>query len=228
MRDRLLFFILAAVALDGLAALIGGILPPSWVRPRRRFLMGFASGVLIGAALLELLPEAIAQGGRSELIFSLVAFGFGSVFLVEWAMGGNRDENRALAPALLLGDALHNIADGVAVATAFLAGTELGIATAIAVFFHELPQEASDYVILLDQGYSRQKALFLLVAVQFTALGGALGVYFGAQWVSDWVPELLALAAGGFLYLGAVDLLPRRSWSGTLAFFAGVTLIAVL
>ena len=114
-----------------------------------------------------------------------------------------------LPPSLLVSDALHNIADGAAVAAGFLISIHVGIAVGIAVIAHEVPQEVGDYAVLRAAGWRRTPALFSLAAVQFTAFPGAAGVLALAERVEHLTAAILSLAAGTFLYIGATDLLPE-------------------
>jgi hypothetical protein len=54
-------YVAAAVALDGGAALVAGVIPERWLRRARGPLLGFAAGVLLGTTFLDLLPEAVGQ-----------------------------------------------------------------------------------------------------------------------------------------------------------------------
>ena len=62
----------------------------------------------------------------------------------------------ASARLILVGDALHNLIDGVLIAAAFLTEPRLGLVTTVAVFAHEIPQEVGDLAVLLNGGYTRQ------------------------------------------------------------------------
>ena len=61
----------------------------------------------------------------------------------------------------LVGDGVHNILDGMIVAASFAVSTPIGIATTLAVIFHEIPQEIGEFGVLIHGGFSRLKALFL-------------------------------------------------------------------
>jgi len=89
----------------------------------------------------------------------------------------------------------------VALAAAFMVDTKTGIATTLAVLVHELPQEIGDFAILVSHGYSRRRALFWLFLVQFSALIGALGALWVAELMTQATPILLAVSAGGFIYI---------------------------
>ncbi len=109
----------------------------------------------------------------------------------------------------LIGDGVHNFLDGVIIATAYLVSIPLGVVTTLAVVFHEIPQEIGDFGILVFGGFSRFKALFYNFLSALAAVAGALIAYYFAtttQYVTNW---LIPVAAGGFIYIAAVDLLPE-------------------
>jgi len=138
-----------AVALDGAAGLAGAILPERWLVHYRPTLLGFAAGALLAAALLDLVPEAIAANGMSVLPWLLASIVALAVF--EWMlpMHDHHDHVGGVTPYALVGsDALHNFGDGIAIAAAFLSSTRLGVITSVAVIVHEVPQEVADYAIL--------------------------------------------------------------------------------
>jgi zinc and cadmium transporter len=194
-------WIAIAVLLDGAAGLAGALLPERALGRAQPSLLGFAVGAVLAAALLDLMPEAAARLGTTAFTIALASFVVLSI--VEWMTP------RTIVPALLGSDALHNIADGAAIAAAFLASTRLGVVTSAVVILHEVPEEVGDYVILRSAGIRRTRALALLAAVQLTAAIGALAVLFAsAHWAHADGP-VLAIAAGTFLYVGATNLLPE-------------------
>jgi zinc and cadmium transporter len=109
---------------------------------------------------------------------------------------------------ILVGDTFHNFVDGVLVAAAFLASTELGIVTALAIIAHEVPQEIGDFVILLHSGYTKRRAFLLNMLSSAAMLAGGVGAYFALHTMQDWVPPLLGLAAASMLYVSVADLIP--------------------
>jgi zinc and cadmium transporter len=109
---------------------------------------------------------------------------------------------------ILVGDTFHNFVDGVLVAAAFLANTELGIVTALAIIAHEVPQEIGDFLIMLHSGYTRRAAFLLNMLSSAAMLVGGVLAYFALQTMQDWVPPLLALAAASMLYVSVADLIP--------------------
>lgn len=234
-------WILAAVVLDGAAGLTGGVLPPAFVHRYIVNLLAFAAGTLLGVAFFDLLPEAIHNAPQVHVVMIACMAGFGIFYVVEsflgsHAAGQSGHKHSTIGPMILVGDALHNTTDGVAIAAAFLADTKTGIATTLAVIVHELPQEIGDYTILVGHGYSRGRALFYLCLVQLSALVGAAGTIWAAESLAAAMPVVLGISAGGFIYIAAADLLPelQRHKSNTsntlkfLSFCAGLALIGAL
>jgi zinc and cadmium transporter len=109
----------------------------------------------------------------------------------------------------IIGDAAHNFIDGTLIAGSFLVSPELGITTTIAVALHEIPQEIGDFAVLLYSGYSKKRALLMNVLAASTGVLGAILVLITSSSVEGLGDILLPLAAGNFLYIAGVDLLPE-------------------
>ncbi len=253
--------VLLWILLFGLLASVGALAPAGLVlllseNVRARltpYLLSFATGTVLATAIIGLLPEAMEQAPVRTVSFTVlggvVAF-FVLESLVIWRHahadghghahdhGYHQTPLSAIKPAnlILIGDAFHNFVDGVAVAAAFLASPTLGLVTAVAVIGHEIPQELGDFVILLEGGFSRAKALLWNGLSGLATLAGALLAYVAlaqAAWV---VPYALAVAAAGFLYIGLADLVPglhgrSGAASGVLQFMmmlAGIATIAFI
>lgn len=203
-------WVTAAVIVDGAAALVGGLIPDRWLTRYRPALLGFASGALLAAALLDLVPDALDQAGVAIWPWLLGAMLALAAF--EWFIG-TRDHHHhghRMGPvpyALLASDAVHNFGDGIAIAAAFTTSVRLGIITALAVIVHEVPEEVADYAVLRSSQIGKRKALWALLLVQMTAALGAWVTLLGASLVHR-QGVLLALAAGTFLYIALVELMP--------------------
>ncbi len=208
-----------------LSALIAGgflLLPAKRRNALLPHLVSFATGALLGAALLALLPHALESGGGTHGIGIALAGGIIAFFVLEkmvlWrhchvdhceAHGPeDRHRDKASATLILWGDAFHNVLDGVLIAAAFLTDRHLGIVTTIAVFAHEIPQEVGDLAILLNGGMSRRRALVLNVAVSLASVAGAVIAWFLLARALEWLPYALAIAAASFLYVAVADLIP--------------------
>jgi zinc and cadmium transporter len=184
-------------------------------------LISYATGTLLGAAFLGMIPSGLEQA-PANLVMATVLAGMVLFFVLEklviWRHCHQADceiHGRA-APLILIGDAFHNFVDGVVIAAAFLNSVPLGIATALAVIAHEVPQEVGDFAILLDNGYSRSRALLLNGLSSSTTLPGALMAYFWLGETREAVPYILAISAASFIYIAAADLIPALNRQVTL------------
>ncbi|MCL6471445.1 MAG: ZIP family metal transporter [Firmicutes bacterium] len=191
-------------------------------------LVSFAAGALIGGAFFHLLPESIVQGGPT---FPMVVTGIAIFFAIETFlyaayhrhtghMTHRHDSRHHIRPVgilSLIGDGVHNIIDGIIVASSFLVSIDLGIVTALAAALHEIPQEIGDFAILIYSGYSRTKALILNYIAALTIFVGAIGFYIFSELVTGLVKYTIPFAAGGFIYIAMVDLLGEIREMGTLS-----------
>ena len=175
-------------------------------------LVAFASGALLGAAFLDLLPESLALGSEEAFVFVLL--GMMLFFVIEkflrWRhCHDGKCDIHAFTYLNLIGDGIHNWIDGMVIAATFLTSIELGVVTTLAVVAHEIPQEIGDFGILVYGGFKKTKALFYNFISALTAILGAIFTYYLTQYTEHLVALLLPLAAGGFVYIAATDLLPE-------------------
>lgn len=224
---------LASVLLVSLVSLVGlTALAMGAARTRRLtgLLVSFAVGGLLGDAFIHLVPEALAPApGRGALGGSLLVLaGLLAFFIVEKLLRRrpprSRAEDvaevplpRALAAVNLLGDAIHNFIDGLLIGGSWLAGPAVGMATTLAVLLHEVPQELGDFGILLHAGLAPRQAVRLNLASGSVAiLGTVVALAAGAVARERVVALLLPVAAGGFVYIAAADLIPELQRDRTL------------
>lgn len=199
-------------------------------------LISFAVGALLGAVFMELLPEAFGMADDLHTMAAVILGGILLFFVLEklvlWRhchleqceahdppVAVTHDHGRS-GLMILIGDTFHNFVDGILVAAAFLANTELGIVTALAIIAHEIPQEIGDFLILLHSGYSKRSALLLNMLSSAAMVVGGVLAYFALQTMGEWVPPLLGLAAASMLYVAVADLIPglhRRPELGATA-----------
>ncbi|MFH1582659.1 MAG: ZIP family metal transporter [bacterium] len=213
---NVLFYIIAATLLISLGALIGVFSLAARKESIEKiilFLVSLSAGTLMGGAFLHLLPEAL-EGMPAEEVFGIVLFSFILFFLVEkifhWRHCHEGDCGiHSFGPINLIGDSIHNFIDGLIIAATFLVDINLGIATTIAIAFHEIPQEIGDFGVLLHAGYKKVKALALNYFVALTVVVGGITGYFISFSLDDLIVKLLPFAAGGFLYISTSDLIPE-------------------
>lgn len=210
-------YTLGSVIVVSLVSLIG--IFALAVRPERLerillYLVSFSAGALLGDVFIHILPE-IMEGEGAVRSGVYVLAGIILFFVLErmlrWHHShGSHDEGvHAVVHLTILGDAFHNFLDGVAIAAAFLISVPVGIATAVAVVFHEIPQEIGQFAILVHGGWSQKKALLYNFVSALTAVAGALLVLLFAYSFDEAPAVLLGLGAASFIYIAMSDLIPE-------------------
>lgn len=184
-------------------------------------IIALAAGALLTVSFLDLLPEAIEESHvNTQSIFATVLVSLLIFFIIEryWHWHHCRcsqegdycpPSKTSIAYTNLIGDGLHNFIDGALIASAFMLDTTIGILATIAVIFHEIPQEISDFGVLLYSGFSRKKALVYNFLFALTAVLGAGIFFFFGKTFSSLIPFMSAFAAGNFIYLATADLIPE-------------------
>lgn len=179
------------------------------------FLVSFAAGALLGDAFLHLIPEISESeaGFDAFASFSLLGGVLGFFILektLHWHHAHFHPEEvvHPVAVSNLIGDGIHNFVDGAIVAGAFVVSAELGIATAVAVALHEIPQELGDFSILLHSGMKPRRALALNLLTGFLAVLGAV-VALSIASAAELERLLVPFSAGAFIYIASTDLIPE-------------------
>ena len=247
-----LFYIVLATAAGGvLSVLIAASLTLAVLGRLVKSLVSLSAGVLLGTALLNVLPEAFESKAAPQALFATLLGGLLFFWLLEKTElyrhdhhheGDGHEHHHDFDAgqagrggfSVLVGDTVHNFCDGVIIAAAFLADPKLGLVTALAIMAHEIPQEVGDYIVLLNAGFSRGRALMFNALSGLAAVVGGVAAYY---LVGPWgalLPYLLVVAASSFIYVAVADLLPqlqqRLSWRETVAQVAwlGAGLLIVL
>jgi len=179
-------------------------------------MVAFAIGALLGDVFIHLLPE-LSENGLSLDVSLMILVGILAFFVLEkfirWhhchhVDHGSVCETPSFGYVALAGDAMHNFIDGLILAGAFIASPAVGVATAIAILLHEVPQEIADFGVLLKSGFTQKKALLFNFLISLTAFLGA-GFALVISSTAEFTPYLIAFTIGGFLYLAGTDLLPE-------------------
>jgi len=179
--------------------------------------VGFAAGAMLAAAFFDLLPESLGEIGEEATLFAflgILLFLFMESFL-HWhhcqSAKCDARPKKSVGYMNLICDGAHNFIDGIIIASAYLVSIPVGIATTIAIIFHEIPQEMGDFAVLLHAGFKPQKALlYNFISASAAILGTILGFFFLSSFQSL-LPYATALAAGGFIYISTSDLFPEIS-----------------
>jgi zinc and cadmium transporter len=212
-----------------------------------------SAGLLLTVALTRLVPEALESGLDARLLGWVLLAGILGFFLLEKLAlihhthhhegdehhhhhGHDAHEAGRGGIPILVGDAIHNFADGVVIAAAFLVDWRAGVMATAAVMAHEIPHEVGDFMILLNAGFTKRRAFaFNLLSGSSAVAGGVVG-YFVLDAMDHLLPYALLLAAASFIYIALSDLLPEMMRRSRLAqslpqvglVLVGVALAAVI
>ncbi len=234
-------YITVSVALVSILSLVGilFLLKRKNLPSIMPFMISFSAGTLLGVAFFDMLPELVSISDINSSSIYIIA-GFLFFFVLEKYIHWHHchEENCKIHPEgylSLVGDSFHNFLDGAIISAAYLVNTNLGIVTTLGIIFHEIPQEIGDFFLLLHTGFSTLKALFWNFLVSLTSFLGAFLVFFSLN--TEFLrPMLIAISAGGFIYIATVDIIPKiqeetsikKSLSQSLLFLLGILTILAL
>jgi zinc and cadmium transporter len=171
-----------------------------WLVPN---LVALAVGVLLGDAFIHLIPDAVQRHDHNV------------------DCRPTDDHILPLAKMNLIGDAMHNFVDGILIAGSFLADPLMGLTTTLAIVAHEIPQELGDVGALLRGGFTPRQAVLYNFYCSLTVLPGAVFTLLLSQVAESSLIVLLPIAAGGFIYIAASDLIPVLHERSSLTHLGG-------
>jgi zinc transporter ZupT len=202
-------------ALLAVGSTVAGGMVALRLRHRLSWVMAFTGGVVIGVALLDILPESIDRLPTGSQVGGAVTAGFLLFFILSRVVVlHHRDEPSAAEghrPVGAMGAAalsLHSFIDGFAIGAAFAESTSLGFAVLIAVVSHDFADGMNTVTFVLSQHGDSHRARGWLyvdaVAPLFGAIVGSFVLVSGEAFGAG-----LGVLAGIFLAIGAAELLPE-------------------
>jgi len=226
-----MFYALVASLAVALCSLVGILLfrNSAAAHKSHRFILPFAVGVFLGIVFLELIPETLAAApellGPAAILVGFFGFYFLAYRLSTYhshdgrqgdhataaalTAGGTEADARVNARMLLLGDGIHNIADGVIIASSFMLDPALGVVVTVGVILHEVPQEIAEFGFLVASGYSRSRALFFNFLSASSIFFGTILTLLFVSAAEEYIWVLTGIAAGNLLYIASSDLIPE-------------------
>lgn len=229
----------AVVSLLSIIGIITLAIKDKFLKKILILLVSLSAGSLIGGAFFHLMPEALNECSSCLKIFVFMLVGFCSFFILERILRWHHCHDKGcrthyhLGFINLIGDGVHNIIDGIIVFSAFSVSPLVGFPVTVSIILHELPQEIGDFGVLLYSGFKKSKALLYNFITATTIFIGVLAGYFLFGHLENFNSFLLPFAAGGFLYIGASDLIPelhkvsstKRSILSFIVFFIALVLM---
>ena len=213
------------------------------------YFVSFAVGTLLAAAFLEIIPHAYEISKDLHQISLIVLIGILAFFILEKLLvwrhcHGSHCENHSpvvnhdikKGSILIIGDCFHNFIDGILIASAFIVDINLGLITALAIIVHEIPQEISNFSILINSGYSLSRTLLMNIVTGCAMILGAILAYFVLNDLEFLIPMILSFAASSMIYVAISDLIPslhkkveiKQTFQQTFSIFLGVLIIYFL
>lgn len=208
--------IIASASMSGIAIIKSSKRLANFVNNNLLSLSALSGGVFIVTSVL-LMFETLKLLPLQQ---ALMAFAIGLILYLliheifnHHRHGDNSDHHhdhaKQSAWKVLIGDTLHNIADGLLLVSSFGFGIGIGISNAISIALHEIPQEISEFIVLKKSGYTNTEAVYRNVA---TALSIFVGVGLGLALITTESIQAYMLGATSTFFLGIVftDLFPLK------------------
>lgn len=222
------FISVLAVSLISLIGIFALSLNAKFLKKITFILVSLAAGALFGDAIIHLLPEAFETSNNPALVSFFVLAGIIAFFILETFLHwhhhpldeehhkseellhtNDKQKIKPLGILVLTSDSVHNFIDGIIIGASYLVSMEVGIATTIAVILHEIPQEISDFGVLIHAGFTRTRALLINFATALFAIIGLMFAFILQDISNNIAPFVAAFAAGNFLYIAGSDLIPE-------------------
>ncbi len=213
MNNLLLVLFLIFVG-QTLGSLIGLIKKPSKVALYGS--LSFAASMMIAISFVQLIPEGLKYAPLFLIAISFFA-GVAVMRMVDRLLPHINPELikkekpsvRRSVTMLVIGIALHNIPEGLAIGVGFALASELGIAIALAIAIQDLPENIAVIVPLYSMIKKKAKSfIILLTTVLFEVFGFILGYLVLGKTSLSWLGASLALAAGFMVYISIEELIP--------------------
>lgn len=200
------------------------------------YLVALSTGAIFGGVFIHLVPRYANNIGYTHFTGLVVLTGIiGSHILekvIHWHCHRFDHDVEPFSYMILAGDGIHNVLDGIVIASSYLVSVSAGIAATIAVILHKIPKEVGDFGTLVHGGFSEKKALAFNMGIGAFMFLGA-GLVMLASGVENADKLLIPLTIGNFVYIAGTDLFPEIKESGeenshwmTIAvFIAGIGLM---
>lgn len=207
----------------------------SWAERQRNTVIAFASGVLIGTAVMHLIPEALAITEYGAL---LILFGYLLLFvfdeLTHSSTRGDQPNSRVNIAAPLVGIGAHSFVDGLEYPILFAHEVFTGLMASFGLIIHEFAEGVIVFALMRTAGVKNFIAISsaLLLAALTTPFGTIMALTFTHDLNEHALGSLMAIAAGALLFVGATHL-PRhvdqnRRGSAILVFLLGLIIASAL
>lgn len=208
-------------------SIVGAYLPMAFKATDRQIhlMIAFSTGVFIGILFLILFPEAIHEsesGGFDEMdVMYAVMAGFLVMFVIDFAIKHYRrndcdckrcEDNHShdiTSLSAFIGLSVHACFDGLAIATAFIIGEEVGFLMLVAICLHKVVEVFSLSSTFLLSKHKKRPWTYLGVFCLITPLAALISYFILGEVESDLTGILFALSAGIFMFVTMLHMIPE-------------------
>ena len=206
---------IVSIIATGLLASIGALLLSINEQKREAilpYLIALSTGAIFGGAFIHLVFKYAAKYGYTRVTGVVIASTIGLMFFLEkiihWHCHHSDHDVEPFSYMLLVGDAIHNVFDGIIIAAGYVISFQAGLVATVGIVLHKIPKEMGDFATLVEGGFSEKKALAFNVGIGiFMLLGGAVVLLFSGSRVVETV--MLPVAIGALIYVAGTDLFPE-------------------
>ncbi len=226
MDSPLLLSLIGIFCIGAVSIPLAAVLSFSFLAKMIELMISLSVGMMLSTSLLHALPEAAEMFEDADVLFATLLVGLLGFFLLEKLAimrhshhheddghhhehGHDRHEAGAAGWMILLGHGFHSFTDGILIAAAFLTSPYLGLITCLAILAHEIPNQVGDFIVMLNAGFSRRRALGYSI---FNTISSAIAAVIGYHMLEKshaLIPYVLTLASAGFIYIALSDLMPQ-------------------
>lgn len=212
-----------SVSLLSLLGILFFLFDEKFIRKTLLYFVSFSTGALLGDVFLHIVPDLVSaeKGLTTEVMMYIlggILFSFAVEKIIHWrhchvlpgdGPAHHHDHDHSIGIMSALGESMHNFIDGVVIGAAYLVSVPLGVATTLAIVFHEIPHEIGNFAVLLHSGFPRRRAISMNMLSASTAILGTVCVLAASTSVTSIADLLLPFAAGNLLYIAGSDLIPE-------------------
>lgn len=209
------------------------------------FVVSFAAGIMLSAAILGLVLPSIEYGGKWGVIIAVLGILIGGVCInlsdrlvphIQNIVVGNSTQSHGAMRSVLLfviAIGIHNLPEGIAAGVGFGAGDiDNAVLIASGIALHNIPEGMVIIAPMLAAGISPKRTFLLAMITGLAEVVGTLIGYFAVSVAFTILPFALAFAGGAMLYVISEEMIPE-SHSGeekkvTYAFLCGFCCMLVL
>ncbi|MBU0731474.1 ZIP family metal transporter [Patescibacteria group bacterium] len=209
-------------------------------------MLSFAAGVMLALSFLQLVPESINLS--SVWVCSLgIIIGAIVMYMLDKLIPHIHPELcqpekkctrlKKTSIYLLFGIFLHNLPEGMAIASGTISSTQATFAIALAIAVHNIPEGIVTSAPYYYCTGKRLKAFLISSSTAIPIIVGFIIAYFVFQNISDqFIGFIIAATAGLMVYISADELIPssccrsEKKWSHSTIFslIGGVVFVILL